>query len=35
MMHPAIPIVAIALLIGLLEEEKPPPQKPETARRGN
>jgi outer membrane protein OmpA-like peptidoglycan-associated protein len=32
MMHPAIPIVAIALLIGLLEEEKPPPQKPETAK---
>ena len=29
MMHPAIPIVVIAALIGLLEEEKPPPQKPE------
>ena len=30
MMHPAIPIVVISLLIGLLgEEKKPPPEKPE------
>lgn len=29
MMHPAIPIVLMSLLIGLLEEEKKPPEKPE------